>query len=145
MSNQGMSLQEIASDMAIFKQHVDDRLQFLFEKAAFEISTYVYFYKVRPTDGIFDEYKGIYFTGTVLAEYFSSNGLVDLGKNILIATLMLLDVKLDHINARREVLTTRLLDTIRHGKVDEHLGKYGLYLIYKCSSNSVLDERSKKP
>jgi hypothetical protein len=51
-----------------------------------------------------------------------------------------LDFRLSSRNARRVELSNRIRSVINNNALDEHLGKYGWYLIYKCLFNAASDK-----
>ena len=91
----------------------------------------------------YDEFKGIYFTGMAVSERLAQSGLLDLDKLHQRAMLRLLDIRLEHPHkAFRKDLSDKVRTVITHGKVLEHFGKYGWYLIHKCLYNAA-NESSK--
>lgn len=110
----------------------------IFLSTALGIVQYLNFYKVFPTEGVHDEFKGIYFTGMAVSEHLKRLGLADLNKLHLRAVLRLLDFRLEEpFKVRRPVLTARIRSVIDNNAVESHLGKYGWYLVYKCLYNAA--------
>ncbi|MDD5395492.1 MAG: hypothetical protein PHE17_20910 [Thiothrix sp.] len=110
----------------------------IFIQTAIGITQYLNFYNVIPAQGIGDEFKGIYFTGIAVSEHLNNLGYADLNKLHLRAVLRLLDFRLEEPHKiSRKALTDRIRSVIDNNAVNEHLGKYGWYLIYKCLYNSV--------
>lgn len=116
---------------------IEDKKMILFEVAASGIVEYCNFYKITPDKGVHDEFKGIYFTGIAISQYLVKLGLADINKLHLKAMLALLDFRLSSRNACRRDLSDRLRSIINNNALDEHLGKYGWYLIYKCLFNAA--------
>lgn len=115
----------------------DDRIN-IFKLTADGIVEYINFYKVFPTEGVYDEFKGIYFTGMAVSKRLTQLGLVDLNKFHLKAMLMSLDFRLENpFGASRPLLTERIHSIIDNNMLESHLGKYGWYLIYKCLYNAA--------
>lgn len=123
---------------------IEDNRDAIFLSTARGILQYLNFYDVVPTQGVHDEFKGIYFSGMAVSEHLSHLGYADLNKLHLRAMLRLLDFRLQEPhNVRRPDLSKRIRTVIDNNAVDEHLGKYGWYLVYKCLYNSV-NEKSKR-
>jgi hypothetical protein len=137
---------DVASVDALVKKYLGEievNREDIFLATAGDIVRYLNFYKVFPTEGVHDEFKGIYFTGMAVSRRLDHLGLVDLNKFHLRAMLRLLDFRLaEPYKANRTQLTQRIRSVIDNNVLGEHLGKYGWYLIYKCLYNAA-NERSK--
>ena len=120
-----------------YHQVIEGKKEVLFEMAAAGIVEYCNFYKITPDKGVHDEFKGIYFTGIAISKYLVLLGLADINKLHLKAMLALLDFRLSSRSACRKDLSDRVRIIINNNGLDEHLGKYGWYLIYKCLFNAA--------
>ena len=139
----GKTKEEVELIAEEYANLVNGELDSIFYAAAVKIMEYLNFYKVHPTQGVYDEFKGIYFTGIAVSERLAQSGLLDLDKLHQRAMLRLLDIRLEHPHkALRKDLSDRVRTVITHGKVVEHFGKHGWYLIYKCLYNAA-NEKSK--
>lgn len=136
----GNSPDDTKSLVDTYHKTIESKKDVLFELAAVGIVEYCNFYKVTPDKGVHDEFKGIYFTGIAISKYLVQVGLVDINKLHLKAMLGLLDFRLSSRNARRVELSNRIRSVINNNALDEHLGKYGWYLIYKCLFNAASDK-----
>lgn len=139
------SLSEADVDKLIeqYVSEIESNRDNIFLFTAHGIVQYLNFYNVFPTQGAHDEFKGIYFTGMAVSDHLNRLGLVDLNKLHLRAVLRLLDFRLEEpFKVRRPVLTERVRSVIDNNALDQHLGKYGWYLIYKCLYNAA-NEKSK--
>lgn len=115
----------------------------LFISAAVEMDKYLNFYQVIPTNGEYDEFKGIYFFGMEISKRLKFLELRELNKFHLKAVLTLLDYRLETpYNIQRPILTERINLMIENDAIEDHLGMYGWYIIYKCLYNAE-DEKSK--
>ncbi len=134
----GMDEDEVDKLIEQYVKEIDARRERLHEYTSHDIVEYVNFYKVFPKEGIYDEFKGIYFTGMTVSRHLVGLGLVDLNKLHLRAVLKLLDFRLkEPYKASRPVLTERILSVIENNAIESHLGKYGWYLTYKCLYNAA--------
>jgi hypothetical protein len=141
--SEGNSEEDVAKLIEQYVNEIEENRQDIFLQTAVGIVEYLNFYKVFPTEGVHDEFKGIYFTGVAVSRHLVRLGLADLNKFHLKALLRLLDFRLEEPHKiRRPRLTERVLSVIDNNAMDAHLGKYGWYLIYKCLYNSV-NEKSK--
>lgn len=123
-----------------YHQAVESNRDHIFLGTAHGITQYLNLYAVLPKEGAYDEFKNIYFTGLAASACLKRDGLVELNKYQLRAILRLLDYRLESpYKIRRPDLTKRIKSIITENLVDEHLGKYGWYLIYKCLFNSAND------
>lgn len=123
---------------------VEENRDKVFMSTAIGLVQYLNFYHVMPTEGVHDEFKGLYFTGIAVSEHLNHLGFADLNKLHLRALLRLLDIRLEYpFQIRRPALSQRVRSVIDNNAVDAHLGKYGWYLIYKCLYNAA-NEKSKK-
>lgn len=105
---------------------------------------YLNFYQVYPQEGEHDEFKGIFYTGMAISKILVKLGLLDLNKLHLKAVLLLMDHRLESpLNARRNALSERISSMINNNVLDDHLGKYGWYLIYKCLFNATEELKNK--
>lgn len=139
--NDGISEEAVAILIANYVKAIEDDRDNIFLSTAHGILQYLNFYDVHPTQGVHDEFKGIYFTGMAVSEHLNRLGFADLNKLHLRALLRLLDFRLhEPHNIRRPDLTRRIKTVIDNNAVESHLGKYGWYLIYKCLFNSVNDK-----
>lgn len=133
-----MNEEEVCKLIEQYVGEVEDNRQDIFLSTAFGIVEYLNFYKVFPTEGVHDEFKGIYFTGIAVSKHLVRLGLADLNKLHLRALLRLLDFRLEEpFKVRRSILTERIRSVIDNNAIDIHLGKYGWYLIYKCLYNAA--------
>lgn len=111
----------------------------IIEAATGHIVRYLNYYSVEPRGNV-DEFKAIYFVGRAISDFLEKEGLSDCVKVNWFAVVWALDYRYwSHTGHWRKNLTQRLHKLIREAKVAEHLGSNGMYLIYKCASNSVLD------
>ncbi|MFA7351676.1 MAG: hypothetical protein WC009_13025 [Methylotenera sp.] len=133
----GSSTDDTRAIVESYHKTIESKKDVLFELAAVGIVEYCNFYKVTPDKGVHDEFKGIYFTGIAVSKYLVQLGLVDINKLHLKAMLALLDFRLSSRGARRVELSDRVRSVINNNALDEHLGKYGWYLIYKCLFNAA--------
>lgn len=126
-----------------YVKEIESNRDKIFLSTAMGIVQYLNFYNVKPTEGVHDEFKGIYFTGIAVSDHLSNLGFVDLNKLHLRAVLSLLDLRLEEpFKVRRPVLTVRIRSVIDNNAIESQLGKYGWYLIYKCLYNAA-NEKSK--
>lgn len=132
---------EIAELSDSYVRAIEDNRNKIFLATASGMVRYIHFYNVAPKEGAYDEFKGIYFIGMAVSLRLLDLGLADLNKLHLRAMLRLLDMRLrEPYDIRRPTLSERILSLINNGAnlaIDEHLGTYGWYLIYKCLYNSV--------
>lgn len=136
--NDGMDETTVAALIEQYTKGINGHREHIFEHIARDIVAYINFYNVAPKEGIYDEFKGIYFTGMVVSKYLVGLGLVDLNKLHLRAVLRLLDYRLkEPYGANRPVLSERIRSIIDNNVIESHLGKYGWYLIYKCLYNAA--------
>lgn len=134
----GIKEEEVTNLIEQYVREVQDNRQDIFLSTAVGIVEYLNFYKVFPTEGVHDEFKGIYFTGMAVSKHLVRLGLADLNKLHLRALLRLLDFRLEEpFKVRRPVLTERIRSVIDNNALESHLGKYGWYLIYKCLYNAA--------
>lgn len=135
----GATDDQIKQQLSIYvKELGGNREHAILEIVALEMAAYCSFYKVKPTDGIYDEFKGIYFIGMCVAKTLDSLGYPELNKLALKSMLGMLNHRLNiPYNADRDALTTRVLKIIDEDKLDEHFGRFGLYLIFKCLFNAA--------
>ena len=132
---------EVEELIRAYVENIEDNRDQIFMQSAIGIVQYLNFYKVFPTEGVHDEFKGIYFTGMAVSAHLDRLGLADLNKYHLRSMLGILDYRLFHPHkANRKVLTERIRSIIDNNAVDAHLGKYGWYLIYKCLYNASNDK-----
>jgi hypothetical protein len=118
---------------------VENSYQKIIEAATGHIVRYLNYYAVEPRGNV-DEFKAIYFVGRAISDFLEREGLSDCMKINWFAVVWALDFRhYAHTGHYRPNLTLRLHKLIREAKVNEHLGSNGMYLIYKCASNSVLD------
>lgn len=110
----------------------------ILDAVAAEILRYMNYYGVKPLGGV-DEYKLIYFMGMRLAAFLERDGSELAAKVIRYSAVLMLDDRLKTFtdNRGRPELKERALMLIKDGKLTERLGKDGLYLVYKCSSNML--------
>lgn len=140
-TSEGKSDDEVSELIKAYVDNIEENRDKIFVLTATGIVKYINFYKVFPTEGVHDEFKGIYFTGMAVSAYLDKLGLADLNKYHLRAMLRLLDFRLLHPHkANRKVLTERIRSVIDNNTVESHLGKYGWYLIYKCLYNASNDK-----
>lgn len=117
---------------------IDSNEETIMLHTAAGITEYCNFYKVLPTEGVHDEFKGLYFTAVAVSVQLTRMGLAELNKLHLRALLRLLDIRLfEPYRANRPLLTARIRSVIDNNAVESHLGKYGWYLTYKCLFNAV--------
>ena len=96
-----------------YVKEVEGNRETIFLATAIGIVQYLNFYKVIPTEGVHDEFKGIYFTGMAVSEHLNRLGLADLNKFHLRAMLRLLDLRLEvPFKVRRPILSERILSVI---------------------------------
>lgn len=106
------------------------------------VEYYLNFYDVFPSDGKCDEFKNIYFIGTAISQKLQDGGISDLAKFQQIAVMKLLDYRLHKdANTRRPELSFRIRQSINFNKIDEDLGRFGWYMIYKCLFNAAMDAK----
>ena len=134
---QGNSEEQTEEFTKKYHETIEEKKPILFEVAALGIVNYCNFYKITPDKGVHDEFKGIYFAGVAISKYLVDLGLVDINKLHLKAMLALLDFRLSKRNACRKDLSERVRTIINNNGLDEHLGKYGWYLLYKCLYNAA--------
>lgn len=138
----GMDDAQVHELLAEYVQVIEGAREEIFIATARDITKYLNFYKVYPTEGAHDEFKGIYFTGMAVSRFLVRLGLTDLNKLHLRAVLRLLDFRLEYPHrVRRPKLTERIRSLIDSGdkEMQDHLGIYGWYMIYKCLYNSASD------
>lgn len=139
----GLDKARVKSLVEQYVQVIEADRDSIFVATAAGIIEYLNFYEVRPTEGVHDEFKGIYFSGMTVSRYLVNLGLADLNKLHLRAVLRLLDTRLEMpYKVRRPVLTERIRSVINNNVMESHLGKYGWYLVYKCLFNAA-NEKSK--
>ena len=138
----GASADVIKDLLKDYETTLNDKTNDLFEKAAHDITIYLRLYGVRPSNGIYDEFKGIYFLSRVIADYLKNVGLETLSNLQLRACLHLLNKRLERSNAAREPLHNAIEDAIKNNRLDSDFGKYGWYIVYKCLCNAA-DDRKK--
>lgn len=139
----GLDEQNVESLINQYHVSILDDMNNIFLQTAMSIVQYLNFYNVMPTQGVHDEFKGIFYTGMAVSDKLVSIGLLDLNKYHLRAVLGLLDFRLDNPHkVRRPALSQRIRSVIDNNAINTHLGKYGWYLTYKCLYNSA-NEKSK--
>lgn len=139
----GISEEAVATLIDSYVKSIEGNRDQIFLNTAMGIVQYLNFYNVKPTEGVHDEFKGIYFTGMAVSDFLSDLGFADLNKLHLKAVLSLLDFRLEEpFKVRRPVLTERIRSVIDNNAIESQLGKYGWYLIYKCLYNSA-NQKSK--
>ncbi|MCQ8129586.1 hypothetical protein [Methylomonas rivi] len=112
----------------------------IFNATVQRIKTYINFYNVHPSQGIYDEFKCIYFVGMAMSFHLAADGLTDLNKLHLRAMLRLLDLRLEEpFNVRRPQLSDRINKAILNDSIQKHFGDYGWYIVYKCLYNAAND------
>lgn len=137
----GLHPDDIEKLIGRYVKEIEDNRDNIFLATAMGIVQYLNFYNVIPSEGVHDEFKGIYFTGMAVSQHLNRLGLADLNKLHLRAVLRLLDFRLEEpFKVRRLVLTARIRSVVDNNAVDTHLGKYGWYLIYKCLYNAANDK-----
>ncbi|MFA6120176.1 MAG: hypothetical protein WCT35_00175 [Sideroxydans sp.] len=137
------------SDIAQIKEYlkqyttvINNNSERIFDEASNNIQQYINFYKVSPQEGIYDEFKNIYFLGEAITIFLNSMGWVDLTKIHRKAMLRLLDVRLEVPHkAYRKALSSRIISTIDNNMVEKHFGTYGWYLTYKCLYNAAANQK----
>lgn len=136
------SLTLVESQLAQYAAVINTNSSQIFELAASGIQQYLNFYRVSPQEGIYDEFKNIYFLGSAISETLKASGLADLNKLHQKAMLRLLDFRLQHpFKAYRPALSSRLVAAINNNTVQQHFGSYGWYIIYKCLYNAAANSR----
>ncbi|MEK7592943.1 MAG: hypothetical protein AAB508_06205 [Patescibacteria group bacterium] len=136
--NDKVEAEEVTKLVEQYAKGILDDRDNIFALTAAGIVEYINFYKVHPKDGVYDEFKSIYFTGMAVSKRLAQLGLVDLNKLHLRAMLRLLDLRLEEpFKVRRTALTERIRSIIDNNVIESHLGKYGWYLIYKCLYNAA--------
>lgn len=136
--NDGVSEEAVAIWAAQYADVVNKNRQHVFEITARKITEYINFHQVQPKDGVYDEFKGIYFIGMAITDCLLATGLVDLNKFHQRAMLRLLDLRLEFPHkAYRKVLSERVRKTIENHCIEPHFGKYGWYITYKCLFNAA--------
>lgn len=139
----GLDEQSVENLISQYHTSIVDDINNIFLQTAMSIVQYLNFYNVLPTQGVHDEFKGIFYTGMAVSDKLVSLGLLDLNKLHLRAVLGLLDFRLDNPHkVRRPALSQRIRSVIDNNALETHLGKYGWYLTYKCLYNSA-NEKSK--
>lgn len=110
----------------------------IYEAATTGINQYINFYNISPKEGVYDEFKNIYFLGTAITIWLNKSGLADLNKLHQKAMLRLLDLRLlvPH-DVRRPTLSDRVTSAINNNALNEHFGMYGWYIVYKCLFNAA--------
>lgn len=104
-----------------------------------EITRYINSYQVEPRDTL-DEFKGIYFLGVAISAQLERSGHKELKKLHQFTVLHLLNSRLSiPYDALRPQLARRIGWAISNGDIENHLGKYGWYLLYKCLYNAARD------
>lgn len=139
----GKTEEEASKFIEIYVKQIEDNRETIFLATAYGIVKYLNFYNVMPSEGVHDEFKGIYFTGMAVSEHLNNLELTDLNKLHLRAMLRLLDFRLAYPHkVNRKLLTSRIKSVIKNNSLDKHLGLYGWYITYKCLFNSA-NEKSK--
>ncbi len=140
---ESQSSEQVDKLLAQYLSEIESNRDAIFLDTAYGIVGYCNFYNVRPTEGVHDEFKGIYFSGFAVSSHLKRVGLMELNKLHLKAMLRLLDFRLQYPHkVWRPTLTSRILSVIDNNSIDNHLGQYGWYLIYKCLFNAA-NEKSK--
>lgn len=117
---------------------IKDHQSQIFESTGQDISEYTGDFVVRPSAGIADEFKAIYFLGVNIAKCLVA--YPELKRWHHKAVLGLLDFRLEQpYRANRPALTQRLTHVIDKDLIEHHLGKNGWYLLYKCLYNAAKD------
>lgn len=130
---------------ALLAQYVTIIDSDVFALAVAGITQYINFYNVAPREGIYDEFKNIYFLGAAISQKLDSVGLADLRKLHQLAILRLLDLRLVHpYKVNRPTLTERVVSAIKNDSLNAHFGLYGWYITYKCLYNAALEAVGKK-
>lgn len=111
----------------------------IYRAAAFDISEYLYLYKVQPNQTI-DEYKAVYFLGRVIERFLIRDATLELAQIHSYSMIHLLDFRLISLGVKRPLLTKAMLTLIdqrefNNKKFDEQMGVVGCYLVYKCLGN----------
>lgn len=102
------------------------------------ILEYINFYDVKMTE--VDEFKYLYFIGREIAKLLNGKGKPEIAKVVLYGAVLHLEQCYNDATGQangRKKLRDRLKTVIEQDKVDLHLGKYGMYLLYKCGSNMI--------
>lgn len=136
-------LQDTAvTDLGIrYAGFIENNFEKIFENMASELGYYLNFYNVYPSNDVYDEFKNYYFLGTAITKELEQRGMRDIAKLQLLAIQRLLDIRLHTVNARREKLTTRLIDAIENGSIAADFGRFGWYILYKCLFNAATEKQ----
>ena len=117
----GISEADVTRLVEQYVNEVEGNRDNIFIATAYGIVKYLNFYNVMPTEGVHDEFKGIYFIGMAVSEHLNRLGLADLNKLHLRAMLRLLDFRLAKPHkANRKVLTDRIRSVIDN---NEEIGR----------------------
>ena len=110
-----------------------------------DISAYLNYYNIVPKGSI-DEFKAIYFTGRVLSRFLQREGYSELRRITDHTTIELLDFCLAHqIGSKRTNMSKALHKIVETNEIEAHLGKNGMYLLYKCTCNAMIDTKKPAP
>lgn len=135
--SQTPSEEEIGNLLGRYEEVWNDYHQDILTAIGQDISFYLNYYGVMPRGSI-DEFKAIYFTGMVLSRFMHREGHSDLRHLIDHTTIYLLDFRLHHkLGATRPTMTAALRKIVEENDTEEHLGKHGMYLLYKCIFNAL--------
>jgi hypothetical protein len=144
-SETGSPQTQVEGYLKQYSSAINTNSEAIFTAASHGIHQYINFYKVSPQEGIYDEFKNIYFLGVAITIWLNKLGLVDLNKLHQKAMLRLLDLRLlEPYGAFRPALSSRIVRAINYNVLDEHYGAYGWYLIYKCLFNAASDKAKDK-
>lgn len=147
-AREGVPAEEIQRMVQNYHGVIEAYRDYILDATYGDLQRYINFYNVKPRDGAFDEFKHIHFIGMAVSRRLNLMGLADVNKYHLRAMLRLLDIRLEEpYRARRPQLTERIRALIDNGAsaaIEQHLGMYGWYLVYKCLYNAAQERAGKE-
>ncbi len=118
---------------------IDDNAEAIYRGAAREMGQYIHDYKVHVQEYA-DEFKLVYYLGRAIERHLIRQGHIDAAKVHMFSLLEMLVFRLRTKGIFKKELTTSIASLIREGheKLNEELGRNGLYLVFKCVSTTVI-------
>lgn len=115
-----------------YKNEIVQNIKKIMSSFTEDLIAYTNAYNVTPSNDVLDHMKLNYFCGIAITKQLNFVGRSDLGKLQLLAIQKLFDQLLSKIGAHRPPLTYRLQNAINTNRINDDLGRFGWYLLYKC-------------
>ena len=122
---------------------VDKNFEYILHDTALLVSEYLHTYGVQPSTSIC-EYKQVYFTGRAIekallqpanrpeGEWCETLDAKDIAKIHMYTLVGLLHHLVEQENLARPEMSRALIELIDKDVYNQHLGKFGGYLLFKC-------------